>query len=44
VPGMDMVSFGPQLEGVHSPDERVHVPSVARFWRALERTLQELAG
>ncbi len=44
VPGMDMVSFGPQLEGVHSPDERVHVPSVARFWRALGRTLQELAG
>ena len=44
VPGMDMVSFGPQLEGVHSPDERVHVPSVARFWTALQRTLEELAG
>jgi dipeptidase D len=44
VPGMDMVSFGPQLEGVHSPDERVHIPSVARFWRALGRTLEELAG
>ena len=44
VAGMDMVSFGPQLEGVHSPDERVHVPSVARFWRALGRTLEELAG
>lgn len=44
VPGIDMVSFGPQLEGVHSPDERVHVPSVDRFWRALRRVLEELAG
>ena len=39
-----MVSFGPQLEGVHSPDERVHVPSVDRFWRALKRVLEEMAG
>jgi dipeptidase D len=43
VPGMDMVSFGPHLEGVHSPDERIHVPSVERFWDALRRILAELA-
>ena len=43
VPGMDMISFGPQIEGAHSPDERVHIPSVGRFWKALCRTLDELA-
>lgn len=42
VPGLDMVSFGPQIEGAHSPDERVHVPSVARFFAALGRVLGRL--
>jgi dipeptidase D len=32
VPGMDMVSLGPTLEGVHSPDERIHIDTVERFW------------
>jgi dipeptidase D len=40
VPGMDMVSFGPTLEGVHSPDERIHVGSVERFHAFLLATLQ----
>ncbi len=31
-PGMDMVSFGPTLEGVHSPDERIHIDTVPKFW------------
>jgi dipeptidase D len=44
VPGLDMVSFGPQIEGAHSPDERVHVPSVARFWGALVETLDRLSA
>jgi dipeptidase D len=43
IPGLDMVSFGPQIEGAHSPDERVHVPSVARFWDALGETLDRLS-
>jgi dipeptidase D len=30
--GMDMISFGPTLESVHSPDEKIHIDSVARFW------------
>jgi dipeptidase D len=30
--GMDMVSFGPTMEGVHSPDERLHIDTVERFW------------
>jgi len=43
-PGLDMVSFGPTIEGAHSPDERVHVPSVARFWDALGRVLDRLSA
>lgn len=43
VPGIEMVSFGPQIEGAHSPAERVHVPSVGRFWEALKRVLERLA-
>ncbi len=43
VPGLDMVSFGPTITGAHSPDERVHVPSVARFWEALRKTLDALS-
>ena len=31
-PGMDMISFGPTLEGVHSPDERIHLDTVPKFW------------
>ena len=43
VPGMDMVSFGPQIEYPHSPDERVRIPSVEPFYRILTRTLEKLA-
>lgn len=43
VPGMDMVSFGPQIEFPHSPDERVHIESVDRFYRLLVGTLERLA-
>ena len=35
IPGMDMVSFGPTLEGVHSPDEKIHIDSVEKFWNFL---------
>jgi dipeptidase D len=31
----DMLSFGPQIEFPHSPDERVSVPTVERFWKLL---------
>ncbi len=43
-PGMDMISFGPQIEFPHSPDERVKVASVDPFWRVLVATLERLAG
>lgn len=41
-PGMDTISFGPVIEGAHSPDERVKVDSVGRFYRLLTETLAEL--
>lgn len=34
-PSLDMISFGPTLTGVHSPDERMHIPSVDKFWKHL---------
>ena len=42
VPGMDMVSFGPTLEGVHSPDEKVHIGSVKQYWDYLLAILQNV--
>ncbi|MCG6988236.1 MAG: aminoacyl-histidine dipeptidase [Gemmatimonadetes bacterium] len=44
LPGMDMISIGPQIEFPHSPGERVQVASVGRFYRLLTETLKELAG
>jgi dipeptidase D len=38
-----MLSFGPQIEGAHSPDERVQVASVERFWNGLTAVLADLA-
>ena len=42
-PGIDMISFGPRIEFPHSPDERVHIESVGRFYKLLEATLTALA-
>jgi dipeptidase D len=42
-PGMDMVSLGPQIESPHSPDERVQISTVDRFYTFLKATLAELA-
>ncbi len=44
VPGMDMVSIGPQIEAPHSPNERVHIESVGRFWRLLTAVLDRLSA
>jgi len=38
-PKLQMISFGPQMEAVHSPDERVNIPSVERFYRFLLQLL-----
>jgi dipeptidase D len=34
-PGMDMLSFGPNLEEVHSPDERIQISTVQNCWKLL---------
>jgi dipeptidase D len=34
-PGMDMISIGPTLRGVHSPDERLEITTVIKFWNFL---------
>jgi dipeptidase D len=44
IPGLDMVSFGPQIEAAHSPDERVSIPTVARFWRLLAGVIDEFSA
>ena len=41
-PGMDMVSFGPTLEAVHSPDEKIDIDSVDRYWRFLLAVLKNV--
>lgn len=34
-PHLDMISFGPTMRGVHSPDERLHIPAVEKSWKWL---------
>ena len=41
-PGLDMISFGPTLRGVHSPDERLLVPTVAKVWNHLKAILERI--
>ena len=42
-PGMDMVSFGPTMQGVHSPDERLYIETVPRFWTFLLEILKNVS-
>lgn len=41
-PEMQMISFGPNIVGPHSPDERVQISSVQKFWKLLTQTLARL--
>ncbi|MBR6894135.1 MAG: aminoacyl-histidine dipeptidase [Bacteroidaceae bacterium] len=41
-PGLDMVSFGPTLRGVHSPDEKLLIPTVEMVWRHLVAIIESL--
>ena len=41
-PDMDLVSFGPTLRSPHTPDERCHIPSVAKFWVFLKELLRRI--
>jgi dipeptidase D len=42
-PHLDMVSFGPTLQNVHSPSERMHIPAVERYWQQLRRIIEKVA-
>jgi dipeptidase D len=42
VKGLKMISIGPDVRNPHSPEEKVNIPSVGRFWRLLTETLKEL--
>ncbi|MFI3282340.1 MAG: aminoacyl-histidine dipeptidase [Rikenellaceae bacterium] len=41
-PELDMVSFGPTMCGVHSPEERLNIGSVGRFWIMVKNLLFKL--
>ncbi len=43
-PGMDMISFGPTILGAHSPDEKVEITAVKKFWDFLKSMLEHLAS
>jgi dipeptidase D len=40
-PGLDMISFGPTLRGVHSPDEKINIQTVDKFWRLLTEVISK---
>jgi len=40
-PGLDMISFGPTIKNPHSPDEKVNIASVLKFWNFLIEVLKE---
>lgn len=40
-PGVDMISFGPTIKNPHSPDEKVNIPSVSKFWGFLLDILKD---
>ena len=41
-PHLDMVSFGPTMRGVHSPDERLEIATVDKFWLHLVDVLKHI--
>lgn len=41
-PGMQMISFGPNIYGAHSPDERAQISSVQKFWKYFTETLKRI--
>jgi dipeptidase D len=42
LPGVDMISFGPNIRAAHSPDEKVQISSVQKFWGYLLATLAQM--
>lgn len=42
IQGVDMISFGPDLENVHTPQERMNAESAERCWNYLVKVLEKL--
>jgi dipeptidase D len=42
LPGVEMISFGPNIRAAHSPDEKVQISSVQKFWGFFLETLQSI--
>ncbi len=42
-PDLDIVSFGPNIRGAHSPDEKVEIASVQKIWKLFTATVTRLA-
>ena len=42
-PGLDMISFGPTIQGAHSPDEKINIETVEKFYLLLKGILKEIA-
>lgn len=42
LPDVDMISFGPNIRGAHSPDEKVQISSVQKFWKYLLAALAQM--
>jgi dipeptidase D len=42
-PELDILSYGPDIQGAHSPDERVRIPTVAKMWAFTVALLEDLA-
>jgi dipeptidase D len=41
-PDMDMISFGPTIQGAHSPDERASIQSSQKFWKFVLEILENI--
>ena len=41
-PHLDMVSVGPTMQGVHSPDERLHIADTQKFWQLIVHVLENI--
>lgn len=42
-PHLDMISYGPTLQGVHSPSEKMHIPAVKKFWDFTVAIIEEVS-
>ncbi|MEG1718327.1 MAG: cytosol nonspecific dipeptidase, partial [Bacteroidales bacterium] len=41
-PNLDIASFGPTMRGAHSPDEKLNIETVERFWKLTTEVLKRI--